>query len=215
MSLWAAGNERPTLRLNNKEKFGLELPAMFMLMIDLMTEEVTPKNLTLEISYEYQTKSSGYKPARMYWLSVGEPSVPWSGGDKEFKFSSMPMYSASAGSLLYAIGHMHDGGTHMNLYVGGNLTCKSVMHYNARPGYTLGGGGHKVKRQHAHGGAEASAKHISDPGACTDFGPVKSGEKLSGEAVYDGSKFALMKHNGKLERLMGNMRVYVGPSGSW
>jgi len=209
-SLWAAGNERPTLRLNNKDKFGLEIPMGFGLMIDLMTEEVAPKNLTLEISYEYQNKgSSGYKPARMYWLTVGEPRAPAYGADKEFKFDAWSMSASSAGNLLYAIGHMHDGGSHMNLKVGGKLVCTSVMHYNARPGYQR-----KQKRQHNHG-AGSKMDHISDPGACIDFGTVKSGEKLSAEAVYDGSKHPLMKHNGKLESLMGNMRVYVGPTGSW
>jgi len=185
---------------------------MFMLMIDLMTEDTAPKNLTLEISYEYQNKgSSGYKPAKMYWLTVGEPSVPLIGGDKEFKFNTLPMASTSSAALLYAIGHMHDGGSNMNLYVGGKLVCSSVMHYNARPGYLLGG--RKHKRQHAHN--EAKVDHISDPGACTDFGEIKTGESMTGEAVYDGSKHGLMKHNGKLEKLMGNMRVYVGPTSGW
>jgi hypothetical protein len=74
MSLWAAGNERPTIRLNNQEKYGLEFPSMFMLMIDLMTEDIAPKNLTLEVTYEYVPKTApGYGGATMYWLTVGDP----------------------------------------------------------------------------------------------------------------------------------------------
>jgi hypothetical protein len=184
-SLWAAGNERPTLRLNNKDKYGLEFPSMFMLMIDLMTEEVAPKNLTLEISYEYQPKGGAYKAARMYWLTVGEPSAPSYGADKEFKFSTMPSSSSSAGQLLYAIGHMHDGGSHMNLYVGGKVVCKSVMHYNMRAGYgSPVGGGHSKRQAHAHGAGQGG-DHISDPGACVDFGSIANGERLSGEVCFD------------------------------
>lgn len=105
----------------------------------------------------------------------------------------MPSMSSVTGSLLYAIGHMHDGGTDMRLYINSKLVCKSVMHYNARPGYGPMSGassddsmegmagmshGHtKTKRQHAHGGK----MHISDPGACTNFGNVRSGESLTAE----------------------------------
>src|SRR6195952_809436 len=55
-SIWAAGNERPTLRLNAEYKYGLDFPASFMLMIDLMTEDTKPKNLSLEITYEWVPK---------------------------------------------------------------------------------------------------------------------------------------------------------------
>jgi hypothetical protein len=73
-SLWAAGNERPTLRLNVGEKYGLDFPSSFMMMIDLMTEDTKAKNLTLEITYETVPKvGSGYKGATMYWLTIGEP----------------------------------------------------------------------------------------------------------------------------------------------
>lgn len=211
-SLWAAGNERPTLRLNTGEKYGLDFPAMFMLMIDLMTEDTKPKNLTLEITYETVPKiGAGYKAANMYWLTIGEPRAK----QGQYKFTTMPQVSSVTGSLLYAIGHMHDGGTHMALYVSSKLVCKSVMHYNARPGYNPAGGmegmshGHQ-KRQHGHGGG---MMHISDPGACTNFGTIRTGEVLTAEAWYDAAKYGLMVHNGKAENLMGNMRVYVGPGG--
>jgi len=186
-----------------------------MLMIDLMTEDTAPKNLTLEVAYEYQDKSSsGYKPAKMYWLSVGEPSPPaGAAGKKQFSFNSMPMSATSSAALLYSIGHMHDGGINMNLYVSGKLVCMSKMHYNAREGYTKGR--HEKRQGHAHGGSENGVDHISDPGACIDFGTVSAGERMTGEAVYDGSKYDLMTHNGKLEKLMGNMRVYVGPTSGW
>jgi len=211
-SLWAAGNERPTLRLNGAEKYGLDFPAAFMLMIDLMTEDVKAKNLTLEIAYETVPKTGGYKGANMYWLTIGEPAAK----KGQFKFNTLPSVSTVTGSLLYAIGHMHDGGTDMRLFVSGQLVCKSIMHYNARPGYIPPGGaakGEHHKRQSHGGHGGASAMHISDPGACTDFGTIKSGDRLTAEAWYDADKYGLMVHNGKPESLMGNMRVYVGGGG--
>ena len=66
---------------------------------------------------------------------------------------------------------MHDGGTHMDLKVGNRVVCKSVMHYGVRIGYRK-----LKKRQHGHG---SGGKHISDPGACTDFGTVRTGDRLT------------------------------------
>jgi len=211
-SLWAAGNERPTIRLNNQKKYGLQIPASFMLMIDLMVEDTKAKNLTLEITYDHipTGASTGYKAATMYWLTIGEPKAKTG----QYKFTTMPTTSSVSGSLLYAIGHMHDGGTNMNLFVSGKMVCKSVMHYNARAGYVPGGGAAKGpklrKRQHAGHGNDG-AMHISDPGACTDFGEVAKGDRLTAEAWYDADKYGLMKNpQGKNENLMGNMRVYIG-----
>jgi hypothetical protein len=104
---------------------------------------------------------------------------------------------------------MHDGGTDMRLIKGSTVLCKSVMHYNLRPGYTPPGGAHK--KRDGHGGHGGGMEHISDPGACTDFGEVANGDKLFSEAWYDANAHPLMVHNGKKENLMGNMRVYVGP----
>ena len=92
-----------------------------------------------------------------------------------FTFNTMAQTSQVSGNLLYAIGHMHDGGTHMDLKVSGRVVCKSVMHYGVRAGY--GGSKKLVKRQHAHGAGPG--KHISDPGACTDFGTVRTGDRLT------------------------------------
>jgi hypothetical protein len=90
-----------------------------------------------------------------------------------FTFNTMAQTSQVSGNLLYAIGHMHDGGTHMDLKVSGRVVCKSVMPSGVRAGYAC----KKLrKRQHAHA---AGGKHISDPGACTDFGTVRTGDRLT------------------------------------
>jgi len=215
-SIWACGNERPTLRLNTDFKYGIDFPASYMLMIDLMTEDPKPKSLTLEITYEWVSKmSSGYKAATMYWLTIGEPAAK----SGVYKFTTMPQTTTVAGKLLYSIGHMHDGGTDMRLFVNGNLVCKSIMHYNARPGYSPKGAEMGGMEGMGHGGAAAASggghahggmAHISDPGACTNFGEVKRGDRMTAEAWYDAVKYPLMEHNGKKENLMGNMRVYIG-----
>jgi len=226
-TLWAAGNERPTLRLDTGGNYGLSIGA-FMLIIDLMSEDTKAKTVTLFVSYDYvPTGTAGYKAANMYWLTIGEPAAK----SGVYKFTTMPQSLSINGQLLYAIGHMHDGGTDMRLFINSKLVCKSVMHYNARAGYgspagmgdakstgkaasgAMAGMSHGHSRRDGpggHGGMDGM-EHISDPGACTDFGTVKIGDRMTAEAWYDANKHGLMIHNGKKEALMGNMRVYVGP----
>jgi hypothetical protein len=225
-SLWACGNERPTLRLNDKYNYGIDWPRTYMMMIDLMTEVKEPKSLTLEVTYEIAAKGTGgYKPATMYWLTLGADREA---KDGKYSFSTQSSRVTSNGKLLYSIGHMHDGGTDMQLFVdssmvgiGGKPVCTSVMHYDNKPaagameGMDMGAakpaahGGHS--RRDGHGGHGAPGDHISAPGACTDFGEVKAGQYVRATAQYDATLHPLMVHNGKREKLMGNMRVYIGP----
>jgi len=206
-------------------------------MVDLMSEDAKPKDVNLFITFEWisKMKAPTYKTATMYWLTVGEPYAKTG----KYKFDTQSYTITGGGKLLYSIGHMHDGGTEMKLFVtrGGsrNLVCTSVMHYNARGGYGADGkggkagaspaggamagmshGGHsrRVRRDGPHGGA---GEHISDPGACTTFdmggksqAVISLGDSIKAEAWYDTNKHPLMVHNGAKEKLMGNMRVYIG-----
>jgi hypothetical protein len=53
--------------------------------------------------------------------------------------------------------------------------------------------------------------HISNPGACTNFATIKEGDVITSEAFYDFTIHQTMRHDGRFENLMGNMRVYIGP----
>ncbi|TID22335.1 hypothetical protein E2P81_ATG11437 [Venturia nashicola] len=234
-SIWACGNERPTLRLNAQDKYGIDWPLTYMMMVDLMTEVTTPKTLTLEVTYEIAPKlASGYKAATMYWLSLGPDRAA---KDGKYSFDTQAL-RVTSGKLLYSIGHMHDGGTDMQLFVessmvgrSGKMVCKSVMHYGepaaagakgmegmdmdekktaGASGHAAGGHGHS--RRDGHGGHGDPSDHIQAPGACTDFGTVSAGQYIRATAQYDATIHKLMVHNGQREKLMGNMRVYVGPS---
>jgi len=222
-TIWAAGNERPTLRLNSQYKYGIDWPSsLYSISVDLMSEAKVPMNLSLSILYEYIEKSSPqgkeYKGSYLRWNQIGFPAAK----EGVYTFNSTVWTSPLNGKLLYAIGHMHDGGTDIQLYVNKNLVCKSVMRYGGRPGYggnststdvakpAMGGHSHS-KRDGPHGGAMSDALHISDPGLCENFGAVKKGDAMTIKVTYDTTKYPLMMHNGNAERLMGNMRVYIGP----
>jgi hypothetical protein len=126
---------------------------------------------------------------------------------------------------MYAHRHMHDGGTHVDLYINDKLSCSSLMFYNARPGYGtaivpreqqgLAGQAKyamsSTQDQPHAGHALFGGKHISDPGMCTSWGRVEQGDKMRVTAYYDTKNFGAMSHKGKVEEQMGILRVYVGP----
>jgi hypothetical protein len=103
----------------------------------------------------------------------------------------------------------------MDVAVNGKVVCDSQMFYGQRQGYSAANtAGHAHARRSAQmsgpGGA-AGGQHISDPGACTDFATVRKGDNITSRAYYDMNKHAAQMHNGKAERIMGNMRLYMGP----
>jgi hypothetical protein len=104
--IWAAGNERPTIRLNGKDRYGIDWPSSFSMDIDVMSEKKEPVIVSLSVTYEYIEKDSKmgklYKGSQMMWMDVGKP-LPKE-GKKTYK--SMPWTLTSNGKLLYVIG-MH------------------------------------------------------------------------------------------------------------
>ncbi|RDI86870.1 hypothetical protein Vi05172_g3082 [Venturia inaequalis] len=208
--IWAAGNERPTLSLNSEvNKFGIDFPGNFTMAIDLMSEAPQPLDLKLSITYEYilksQPEAKDYRGSVVLWNDIGNVDAQ----DGAYSFTSWNQTAPVSGKLLYAMGHMHDGGDKTVLYINNEIRCTSIMSYNARPGYgesTIGNATH-----HSHGAAKEM--HISDPGVCFDFGSVKAGDGMYTRVFYDTDKYPLHSHGGVREKLMGIMRVFVGPDG--
>jgi hypothetical protein len=103
--IWAAGNERPTLRLNSQHKYGIDWPDNnFGMQIDLMSEAPKPMNLSLSILFEYlektQPEAKDYRSSYMRWNQIGFPQAQ----DGKYSFKSYPWTSTVSGELLYAIG---------------------------------------------------------------------------------------------------------------
>jgi len=218
-AIWAAGNERPTIRLNAASKYGIDWPASYGVTVDIMSERPEPMNVSMSIIFEYIDKNSDmgkkYKDIVMRWLTIGYPAPPT--GKKSYP--TQPWKADMNAKLLYAIGHMHDGGTNMDLRINNKVVCDSQMFYGKREGYSaataaaMKGHSHARRSPQMSSGGEASfgGLHISDPGACTDFATVARGDNVTSRAYYDMDKHATMVHSGKAERIMGNMRVYMGP----
>jgi hypothetical protein len=241
--LWPSGNERPTIRLNSGYKYGIDWSNNGMVSLDAMSEKPEPETINLSITYEYVLKDSEmgrqYKPVTMKWVQMMfQPPQP---GQTVYK-SLWSLTSDVSGKLLYTmgeyslfrcssndditiqstdmyaikIGHMHDGGTNLRLYINDKVVCDSIMFYDggakglikAKDWVSTKG----VAAQAGHGKNETfGGAHIAAPGVCTNFGTVKKGDVMRIEAFYDFDKFDMMMHEGKVENLMGNCRVWIGP----
>jgi hypothetical protein len=102
--IWAAGNERPTIRLNGKYKYGLDWPDSLGVSVDIMSEKTEPMTVSMSITYEFIPKESEmgqqYKASQMYWSQIGSPQPP----PGKMTYKSRPWTSNVNAKLLYTIG---------------------------------------------------------------------------------------------------------------
>jgi hypothetical protein len=209
--IYAGGNERVPVRMNSKGKYGID-PGKGTMggAVELMNENVQPLTLYVTLLLEYVPKSTpGYKEARLVWVDVTNCAK-----ESDFRPLTGIYQKQSKGftmkhdaDLVFANGHMHDGGMYVELLVNGKLSCTSKQLYaNRRGHYTEVTDGTIIKDQVMPPGS-----HISDVGVCKDWGSVKKNDVLSVKAYYDDGLHMQMKNGkGKLEAQMGIMWTYVG-----
>ena len=105
--------------------------------------------------------------------------------------------------LLFDLLTVCTGGTKVELYINGKLSCTSKQIYaNRRGHYTEPADGTILKDQVMPAGS-----HISDVGVCKDWGKVKKGDVLSVKGYFDGTnhmQMSLPGHPGQLEAQMGS-----------
>jgi hypothetical protein len=192
----------------------------FNFLIEFMSAIKQDVNVSVAITFEYLEKSQPeaeeYRDAYLIWNSVGTPQYQ----KGAYNRASSAWIVPKSGVLLHGMGHMHDGGTHVDLYINNKLACSSRMYYNARPGY-----GSTLEPRHGHSSQNKNSlapsdapshvafggKHISDPGHCTSFGRVEKGDRMHVVAYYNTTEYNVMNHEGKVEEQMGILRVFIGP----
>lgn len=210
--VFSGGNERTVLRLNGKHKFGLDLNGFILFggAWELMSESQKDMTLYMVLKFEYILKSTpGYKPARMVWLDVTdcsrESEFPASVGT--YKKESKEFVMKDSGEWLIAAGHVHDGGTKVEMFVNGALSCSSKQIYANRRGTFVEPQDDSITK----GMAMPAGSHISDVGICKDWASFKKGDKVKVIAYYNDTEHMQMKNpRGVLEGQMGIMFTYIG-----
>jgi len=135
-----------------------------------------------------------FECATPYWLDVGgcdDSDVP-AEVDSQYAYTSPVVTANFDGELAFVAGHLHDGGTHLDLLRNNEMVCSMDASYRALDPAT------------------SPAEHIAQIRTCLDAGKTTVGDRWSIRAHYDTFIRAPMNANdGTLEPVMGIALAYV------
>jgi hypothetical protein len=85
--------------------------------------------------YDYvEGKPAGFAQIKPVWFDVAQCGTSEIGGGSAgsaFKISSSPWIANFEGEVMGVGGHIHDGGTHLNVVVNGEVVCTSQAAYGS------------------------------------------------------------------------------------
>lgn len=177
------------------------------MMTELMNAHPSSRTAVLTITYEYiPYMPDDFETVTSIWLDIGgckgsEMAVPT--GKTSFHFSSPGWASTISGRILCVLGHLHDGGTHLDVRKDDESVCRSVPKYDDE-GADLGSE-HGLVRKHGMG-----MGHISEMSMCHDMGRIETGEEWTVRADYDiAAHPPMLDESGVPEGVMGIAVMYV------
>jgi hypothetical protein len=208
---WASGNERARFAAPPGYGYPVGASDMWNMIYELMNMNAVVKTVSIEVTYNWVPATTpGMKPLTPVWLDIdqcGDSEVPAGTGQYHFDYTWQPV--TVPGKVLLTYGHLHDGGTNLQLLHNGVQVCDSVAGYGG-PGYVDGGMDHGTDHDMDHGGGTA---HLSSMSACwglpvAPVATLAAGDSLSIRANYDANAHPQMGH----EEVMGITFVYIDPS---
>jgi hypothetical protein len=107
----------------------------FALIADLMNMNPTAKQVYMTMYYDYvEGHPSGWGEIKPVWFDIAQCGTSEVGGrtaGSNFKISSSPWIANFDGEVLGVGGHIHDGGTHLEVIMGKDVACKSLAYYGS------------------------------------------------------------------------------------
>ena len=180
---------------------------------ELMNESPTPQDAVVTITYEYiPSPPSSFTRVKPVWLDIGgcDTADRAASPNTTFEYSSDPWTSNFAGEITCMLGHLHDGGTHLDVLKDNATVCDCIAAYGQTPGYMDSGNANmNMSGTMDMNGTSTSMEHISSISACTG-GQVNVGDTWSVNAYYNTSEYTPMANtNGSLASVMGISLFYV------
>ncbi|KAF2399753.1 hypothetical protein EJ06DRAFT_562046 [Trichodelitschia bisporula] len=135
----------------------------FMMQSEIVNYNPEARRWYIAAEYEYElgkpagAEDAGYQPPQ---------------GEARFNKTSPEFVIARDGTILHAMGHLHDGGTNIELLVNGRLVCDSRATYGGSQGTFVNADGSKWET-------------ISSMSNCRDPIRVKKGDVMSMISRYD------------------------------
>ena len=167
-----------------------------ILFAELMNMNEHEESAVLTITYDFVSSADAkdFSSIRTLWLDVGGcegSGMPVNSSmGSQFDFTSQPFTVTEPARIMFSGGHLHNGGTHVEITKNGQLLCDAVAKYTDHD--------------------------ISSMSSCVKFtddqASLKPGDQLSIRAYYDTDAHSLMKNtDGSFEDVMGISLVYVTP----
>jgi hypothetical protein len=207
----------------------------FGLIADLMNMNPSAKQVYMTMYYDYvEDHPSGWDEVKPVWFDVAQCGTSEIGGGSagsKFTISSLPWTANFEGEILGIGGHIHDGGTRIDIIANGKVACSSKATYGsnaeakARADIVKEGGIPPLvmaMKEEGHDGmakmgGHGSGQHIIAMGVCGDavegngspFAPLNvktltKGQSWTVNAYYDYKERAGMKNNyGGMDNVMG------------
>jgi hypothetical protein len=105
----------------------------FGIIVDLMNMNMQAKEAYLTIYYDYiDGHPANMGEVKPVWLDAFQCMTSEIGGrsaNAKFDFASTPWIANFEGEVLGTGGHLHDGGTHLDVLVNNKVICESVPTY--------------------------------------------------------------------------------------
>jgi len=245
--IFSSGNERTMVFFNPPGLKGTDQnvgypvhPAdRFGLIADLMNMNPQSKQVYMTMYYDYvEDHPQGWGEVKPVWFDVAQCGTSEVGGGtagSSFKISAAPWSANFEGEVLSIGGHIHDGGTHLDVTMNGKVACTSKATYGsnaeakARADIIKEGGipplDLKVKDTGDHAGmaGHAGGQHIiamsvcgesvegnGSPNSPLNVKTVAKGQSWALNAYYDYKQRQGMKNNrGGMDNVMGISIMFV------
>ena len=183
------------------------------MFVELMNENKDSRPVVATITYEFiPTVPPTFERVTSVWLDIGGclDSEQPAKNDTVFEYSMQPAWKANfSGRITTILGHLHDGGTHLEVKQNNVTLCDTMATYGQSAGYNEStSGGMDMNGMYA--GMDQTMSHLSSLTTCDMTGVVNVGDEWSVTAHYNTTKYQpMLINNGALEPIMGISIFYV------
>jgi hypothetical protein len=183
-------------------------------LVELMNETEDPRDAVVTITYEYiPSIPQSFTQVIPIWLDINsdcssnseEPAF----NNTAFNYTMHPRWKADfEGRVTCIVGHLHDGGTHLEVLKNGNPVCDCVAAYGQTPGYVETA--MNMNKSMSMNMGSMDMVHISSLNSCLNAGTSTVGDEWGLDAFYNTSEFApMLDSDGSLAGIMGISLVYI------
>ncbi|KAF8853912.1 hypothetical protein BDZ45DRAFT_729180 [Acephala macrosclerotiorum] len=210
---FASGNERSpgNICINGTNNAGYYVGPNDTIgfLTELMNTETVNQTGVVTITFEYiPGLPASFSKVTPVWLDI----APCDQGSEEpakngtFQYTSIPWTAPTTieGRITCAIGHIHDGGTHIDIAQNNQSMCDAIAAYGQSPGYI-----DPMNSSMMNMPGMTTDTHISSISECST-GQLNAGDNWTVTAYYNMTEHAPMTNtDGSLAPIMGIGLLYV------